>query len=170
MSTTITRTTTFTVSDIRKVVENFAADFSMMAQSTGLRTPESVAKVVSDLKILAEYAYLIDVTLYLFDAAGNKIRVAKYVVSDSASGWKSDRPGDSLWPKTEGGKLCVLANLTNEWWSKSDADRQSFVTKTGMNYGWSAAEWDTSLSGLTARAGQKYASNGYGWERTNYTS
>lgn len=169
MSTTTTRTTTFTVSDIRKVVENFAADFSMMAQSTGLRTPENVQKVVSDLRVLAEHGFLIDVTLYLVDAAGNKMQVAKYKVSESASGWKSDRPGDSLWPKTPGGELRVLANITTGWSNMSEAERQQFLRDTGMNYPWPPAEWDTSLSGLNSTAGQKYASNGYGWERTNYT-
>lgn len=169
MSTATTRTTTYTVADIRKVVENFAADFSMMAQSTGLRTTEDVGKVVSDLRVLAEHGYLEEVTLFLVDASGNNIQVARYKVSESASGWKSDRPGDSLWPKTPGGALRVLASVTSAWSNMSDEGRQAFISKTRLNYPWAPAEWDTSLSGLTSSAGQKYASNAYGWERTNYT-
>jgi hypothetical protein len=168
MSTTTTRTTTYTVSDIRRVVDNFAADFSMMAQSTGLRARESVANTVSDLKILAEYGYLVEVSLFLFDKEGNKICAARYKVSESASGWQSDRPGDALWPKTEGGALRVLATLTYEWWGMTDTDRQEFIRDRGLNSPWSPAEWDTSFTGLTSSAGQKYVSNGYGWERTNY--
>jgi Bacterial HORMA domain family 1 len=168
MSSTSTQTTTYTVADIRKVVDNFAADFSMMAQATGLRTRESVALTVSDLKVFAEYGYLVEVTLFLFDQAGNKIRAALYKVAQSAAGWVSDRPGNNLWPKTEGGSLWVLATLNEAWGNKSTAERQAFVRDRGLNYPWATTDRDTSLNGLATSAGQKYASNGYGWERTNY--
>jgi hypothetical protein len=168
MSITATRTTTYTVSDIRKVVDNFAADFSMMAQATGLRSREDVAKIVSDLKTFAEYGYLVQVTVFLFDNDGNKICAALYKVSESANGWQSERPGNNLWPRTEGGSLRVLGTLTDAWWNMGDADRQAFVHDSGLNSPWSPAGWDTSLIGLASSAAQKYASNGYGWERTNY--
>ena len=169
MSSTGTQTTTYTVADIRKVVENFAADFSMMAQATGLRTRESVAAVVSDLNKFAEHDYLVAVTLFLLDKDGNKLRVAVYKVADSAVGWKSDAPGNNLWPRTEGGSLWVLGTLTDAWWNKTESDKDAFIKNNGLNSPWSKTEKDTSLSGLTSSAGQKYASNGYGWERTNYS-
>ena len=168
MSATITRTTTYTVSDIRKVVDNFAADFSMMCQATGLRSRESVAQTVSDLKTLAEYGYLVQVTLFLFDEEGNKLCAARYQVSQSATGWQTDRPGNNLWPRTEGGCLRVLGTLTSAWWNMTDVDRQAFIRDHGLYSAWSPAQWDTSLTGLASNPGQKYASNGYGWERTNY--
>jgi len=105
MTATATQTTTFTVADIRKVVENFAADFSMMAQATGLWSRESVAEVVYDLRVFAEYGYLVSVSVILRDAGGNKIRAAVYSVSEAASSWKSEQPGNNLWPKTVGGSL-----------------------------------------------------------------
>jgi hypothetical protein len=169
MSIAATRTTTYTVADIRKVVDNFAADFSMMAQATGLRTREDVAAVVADLKILSESGYLIDVTLFLFDKDGNKVCAASYKVSDSAAGWQTERPGNNLWPRTEGGTLRVLANMTSAWWEMTDTTRQAFIRDSGMKHSWSPAQWDTSLTGMSSASGQKYASNGYGWERTNYT-
>ncbi len=89
MSSTGTQSTTFTAVDIRKVVDNFAADFSMMAQSTGLRTRESVASVISDLKVFAEKRYLVKVTLVLKDSAGKQIRGARYEVSEAATGWST---------------------------------------------------------------------------------
>ena len=159
---------TYTVADIRKVVDNFAADFSMMAQATGLRSRESVALTVSDLKIFAEYGYLVEVTLFLFDKDGNKIRAAVYKVAQSAVGWVSERPGNNLWPKTEGGTLYVLGTLTSAWWSKTEAERSAFVRDRGLNYPWASTDKDTSLNSLAPSAGQKYASNGYGWQRTNY--
>lgn len=168
MSATGTFTKTFTVADIRKVVDNFAADFSMMAQSTGLRTRENVALVVADLKIFAEERLLEEVTMILKNSYGTQIRGAKYRVSDSASGWGCDRPGDALWPKTPGGSLAIIADLSSAWWSKTDEEKRSFLSRHGMNFPWSLTSEDTSLSGLSANVGQRYSSNGYGWQRTNY--
>ncbi len=169
MSLTGTRTTTYTVADIRKVVENFAADFSMMAQATGLRTRENVAQVVSDLNIFAEYAYLKKVSLFLRDKDGNKLRIAVYDISDSAAGWKSEAPGNNLWPSTPGGSLSVVADLNQSWWNKADTDKAAFIKKHGLHFGWEATTQDTSATGLNPSTGQKYASNGYGWARTNYS-
>lgn len=168
MSSTSTQTTTYTVVDIRKVVDSFAADYSMMSQSTGLQSRDSVAHTVSDLKVFAEYGYLVSVTLFLEDKAGAKLRVAVYKVADSAVGWASDRPGNSLWPRTPDGCLWVLATLSNEWWKRTDISRDTFIKDQALHGAWAITEKDTSLTGLAANTGQKYASNGYGWQRTNY--
>jgi hypothetical protein len=168
MSYTATESTTYTVADIRKVVENFAADFSMMAVSTGLRSRESVAKTVADLQRFAEHGYLLEVSLILKDAAGNKNRAASYKVSQSASGWNSDRPGNSLWPRTPGGTLWVLADLSSDWWNKTSAEKDAYRQKWGLNSRWDPTTEDLSLTGLSASSGQRYASNVYGWQRTNY--
>ena len=169
MSSTGTQTTTYTKADIRKVVENFAADFSMIAQATGLRSRENVAGVIFDLNVFAEYGYLEKVSLFLKDKDGNKLRVAVYTISESATGWKSDMPGNNIWPQTPGGSLWVLSTLTGSWWSKVEAEKEAFVKQRGLHCGWAKTDEDTSLSGLESSAGQKYASNGYGWERTNYS-
>jgi len=169
VSSTGTETTTFTVADIRKVVENFAADFSMMSQATGLRSRESVADVVSDLRVFAEFYYLISVKLILRDSNGNKLRGAVYRVSEAASGWNSEMPSNNLWPRTPGGSLSVTATLTNEWWNKTASAKESFIENQSLNSSWDFTNQDTSLSSLTSTAGQKYASRGYGWERTNYS-
>ncbi|HEY3783545.1 MAG TPA: hypothetical protein VGL56_20880 [Fimbriimonadaceae bacterium] len=167
MSTTGTSTRTFTVADIRKVVDNFAADFSMMAQSTGLRSRESVALVVSDLKIFAEAGFLVNVALILRDSSGKDIRGAEYVVSNSAAGWNSDRPGNALWPQTPGGSLRVVATLSRDWWDMTEAARVEYRSGHGIHSAWGITT-DTTLSGLSATTAQQYASNGYGWQRTNY--
>lgn len=169
MSLSQTQTTTYTVADIRKVVDNFAADFSMMAQSTGLRTRENVAEVVLDLKIFAENGYLVRVRVFLEDKDGNKLRAADYKVSDSAAGWNSDRPGNNLWPRSTDGSLWVLATLSDAWWQKTDAAQEIFIRDQGLHNAWKRTDKDASLVGLSSSAGQKYASNGYGWERTNYS-
>ena len=169
MSSIGTQTATFTNVDIRKVVENFAADFSMMSQATGLRTRESVSKVVYDLRVFAEYAYLVSVTLILRDKDRIKIRAALYEVSESATGWVSEQPGNNLWPRTPGGSLSVLATMNSDWWNKTSAGKETFLKNQSMNGTWDLTNEDNSLAGLISSAGQKYASRGYGWERTNYT-
>ena len=169
MSSTGTQTKTYTVADIRRVVENFAADFSMMALATGIRSRENVALFVFDLQVFAEYSYLTNVTLILKDKDGNKMRAAVYTVSESATGWKSDRPGNNLWPKTPDGSLFVLATLTDEWWHKTDPEKETFVKNHGLNSRWAQTKEDTSLHELSSSAGQQYSSNGYGWERKNYS-
>lgn len=168
MSSTGTQSTTFTAVDIRKVVDNFAADFSMMAQSTGLRTRESVASVISDLKVFAEKRYLVKVTLVLKDSAGKQIRGARYEVSEAATGWSSDRPGNNLWPQTPGGVLKVVATLTQAWWDQADDAKQMFIKTNGLNSSWDLTDEDLSFTGMNRVQGQKYASNGYGWERANF--
>jgi Bacterial HORMA domain family 1 len=169
VSSTGTQTTTFTVADIRKVVENFAADFSMMSQATGLRTRDSVADIVYDLRVFAEYGHLVSVRLILRDSSGNKIRGALYRVSESASGWTSEQPGNNLWPKTQGGSLNVVATMSSTWWSKTDSQKTTFISNNELNGTWPVSAEDESLDLLSPSAGQKYASRGYGWERTNYS-
>lgn len=168
MSSIGTRTETFTSVDIRKVVENFAADFSMMSQATGLRTRESVANVVYDLRVFAEYGYLVSVTLILRDKDRTKLRAAVYEVSESATGWVSQQPGDNLWPRTPSGSLYVLATMNSDWWNKTSTGKETFLKNQSMNGTWDLTTDDNSLVGLISSPGQKYASRGYGWERTNY--
>ena len=168
MSLIGTQTRTYTVADIRKVVDNFAADFSMMAQATGLRSRENVADVIFDLKIFAECSFLERVHLILKDSAGKGIRAATYTVSESAVGWVSERPGNNLWPQTPGGSLIVVATLADSWWRKPESEKDNFIRNNGLHFSWSLTAEDTSFSGMNSTLGQRYTSNGYGWQRTNY--
>jgi hypothetical protein len=168
MTATGTESTTYTVADVRKVVENFAADFSMMSVATGLRSRENVSQTMSDLQAFAEDDHVLEVKLILKDAAGNKLRGASYKVSQSATGWTSDRPGNNLWPRTPGGTLWVVATLSPAWNSKTAAEQEAYRTRRGLNYRWDPTTEDTSLGGLALSSGQRYASNAYGWQRTNY--
>ena len=168
MSFTGSQTKTFTAVDVRKVVANFAADFAMMAQATGLRTHEQVVNTVYDLRIFAEFGYLEGITLILKDASELQLRGAKYTVSTEAVGWVSDRPGNNLWPRTPGGSLKVVGDLGTEWWAKTDAQKQTFISEYGLHSSWSPTAEDTTLAGLVVSQGQRYASNGWGMSRTNF--
>jgi hypothetical protein len=97
------------------------------------------------------------------------IRGVLYRVSESASGWTSEQPGNNLWPKTLGGSLNVVATMSSTWWSKTDSQKTAFIANNELNGTWPVSKENESLDSLNSSAGQKYASRGYGWERTNYS-
>ncbi len=164
-----TRTNTYTVTDIRRVVASFAADFSMISQTTGLWGSEDVRETVSDLNAFAEAGYLEGVHLILWDANGNKLRAAKYTVSTSAAIWNNDRPGNSLWPRTSGGRLQVIGTLSSDWWSMDEAAKDRVRERYGIAGAWRLTNTDTSHAGMSSNTDRRYASNAYGMERTIYT-
>ena len=168
MNSSGTQTQTFTIADIRKVVENFAADLSMMAQFTGIHSREYVLKTVFDLNFFAECRYLLQVMVMLKDKHGNKINAAIYKTSESAIGWTCERPGNNRWPRTPDGALLVIATMTKAWNDKTGAEKEAFCKENRLNWVWVSTTQDITLVGLRPSAGQKYSSSGYGWERTNY--
>jgi hypothetical protein len=165
--TTATYTSTYTVVDVRKVVDCFAADYDMVAQSTGLETTQRVTDTVHDVKLLAEHGYLDRVDIVLNDALGQTVRAAKYVVSTSASLWPSERPGNSLWPRTLGGSLTVVVSYTEKWRNLGQAGQQSF-RQTYLRIAWTSSSINLAYPGLTGLLDRRYASNAFGVERTSY--
>jgi len=165
---TTTRTQTFTVVDIRRVVENFAADFAMIAQATGLRSRDSVASTVDDLRLFAELGYLDAISVFLVNAQGQQVRAAKYVVSKSAIGWQSQMPGNNLWPRLLTAQLRVVATFGDDWWLKTPAEKDKIRRTFGIQGTWDQTTTDTSFRHLAASVDRRYASNGYGMERSSY--
>lgn len=163
-----TQTRTYTIADIRRVLADFAADFAMIAQATGLRSRESVAETVSDLVGFAGAEYLEAIDVILWDASGRKLRAAKYMVSTSAVGWMTERPGNNLWPKAPGGRLQVIATLSGAWWKLDENEQAVIRERWGIAGAWSVTSTDTSHYGLTAAVDRRYASNGFGVEKTLY--
>ena len=168
MSTTGTQTQTYTVVDIRKVLDHFAADFTMISQATGLWSAASVATTVSDLKEFAEAGYLNKINLILKNNAGIVLKAAVYEVASSAVGWTSERPGNNLWPRIPDGSLKIIADLNRKWWDMQDAGRAGFIKSHSLHSNWPVSSEDTSFTGLVANSGQRYASNGYGLSRQNF--
>jgi hypothetical protein len=168
MSTTGTQTQTYTVVDIRKVIDHFAADFTMISQATGLWSPASVDATVSDLKQFAEAGYLTQVNLILKNKAGTVIQASVFKISNAAVGWRSERPGNNLWPHTPDGTLKLIADLNPKWWAMQQTERESFLVSHSLISKWPVSNEDTSFASLTSSSGQRYASNGYGMERQNF--
>lgn len=164
-----TRTNTHTVTDVRRVVASFGADFSMISQATSLWNSEDVRQTVSDLNGFAEAGYLEGVHLILWDARGTKLCAAKYTVSMSAASWSNDRPGGNLWPRTLGGTLQVIGTLSSDWWAMDEATKDNVRERYGIINAWRLTDTDTSHAGMGASVDRRYASNAYGMERTIYT-
>lgn len=167
MSYTTTFTATYTATDVNKVIDCFAADFDMIAQSTGLRTRENVKLITADVRRMAVAGYLEEANLYLVDAASTTIRAAKYSVSESASLWSSDKPGKSLWPSCPNGALRVHVTHNGRWRALTQAQRDAF--EASYNVPWATANLDTSFPMLSASDSQRYASNAFGLRKTIYT-
>ena len=166
---TATKTNTYTITDVRRVVASFGADFSMLSQATGLRDSEDVRETVSDLNAFAEAGYLEGVHLILWDANGNKLRAAKYTVSTSAVSWSNDRPGNNLWPRTPGGRLQIIGTLSSGWWDMDEAAKDRVREQYGIVGAWRPTNTDTSHEGMDSNTDRRYASNAYGMQRTVYT-
>lgn len=166
--TTGTQTTTFTIADVRRVVNNFGADYFMIAQSTGLRSRTQVEETVTDLTIFADEGYLLAVVIILWDAQGNKIKGRRYVVSRTAVGWTSDGPGGNNWPKTLDGRLQIIATLSDTWWQLDENGQQSVKQRLGIVGGWSRTSTDTSFKDMNGTQDRQFASNGFGMQRWTY--
>ena len=111
MSYTETESQTYTIADIGKVIDSFAADLDMNAQSTGLLSRDTVRRYASDVKTMAQSGYLQEANIVLHNRDGVVIRAAKYeVIMGTVAA--AQRPGNNLWPRTTGGDLSVVVRYT----------------------------------------------------------
>ena len=146
MMYTETQSQTFTIADIGKVIDCFAADLDMNAQSTGLLTRDLVKQYAADVKAMAQKGYLLEANIVLRDAAKNVIRAAKYEVSTDASSLTAHRPGNNLWPRTPGGDLTVVVQYSEKWRDLTDSQRTAFCQTLGTT--WSSSSTDLSFPSL----------------------
>lgn len=160
-------TRTFTVADVGKVLDCFAADLDGMGQSTGLRSRENTKATAADVKLMAQYGYLAEVNIYLKNAGGAIIRAAKYQVNTDAGALTASRPGNYLWPRTPGGQLCVHVTYTNAWWRLSEPQKAAFRSR--LLRSWGTLGLDTSFPMLTRVFDRNYVSNGFGLQKTLFT-
>jgi hypothetical protein len=151
---------TFTVADIAKVIDCFAADLDMNAQSTGLLSRDLVKQYAADVKAFAQRGYLFEANVVLRNASGQTIRAAKYEVSTDALSLTARRPGNNLWPRTPGGDLTVVVQYSKTWLDLTDSQRTAFRQTLGT--AWSSSSTDLSFPSLTRSADRSYASNGWG--------
>jgi hypothetical protein len=165
MVMTTTRTTTYTITDVRRVLASFAADYSMIAQATATHSVAHVERTVADLTIFAGHDMLLVVEIVLVDAKDLPVRASQYTVSTTASGWSNQEPGNNLWPKIPGTHLRVIATLSNVWWAMSATEKARFRERTGLKGSWDVTSIDTSFKGMGRTVDRRYTSNGYGMEK-----
>jgi hypothetical protein len=160
MSYTESVTQTYTIADIAKVIDCFAADLDMTAQSTGLLTRDVVKQYASDVKTMAQSGYLLEANIVLKDPTGEVIRAAKYEVSTNASSLTASRPGNNRWPETPKGDLSVVVRNSQKWRDLTDSQRQTF--RATLSTTWTTSSTDLSFPALTRSADRNYVSNGWG--------
>jgi hypothetical protein len=166
MSYTESLTQTYTISDIGKVIDCFAADLDMTSQSTGLLNRDLVKQYAADVKAMAQRGYLVEANIILTGRGGNIIRAAKYEVSTDAASLTASRPGNNRWPTTPGGELNIVLQKSQKWCDLSDLQRAAFDKTLGMS--WIPSNTDISFPGLTRYADRNYVSNGWGVTKSVY--
>ncbi len=157
-------TKTYTIADVGKVLDCFAADLDGMGQSTGLMTREYTKAVGADVKLMAQLGYLSDVCVYLENGAGATIRAAKYEVMTRAGALTASRPGNYLWPRTPGGRLRAYITYSQKWRELPFLQRVAFEPRLRLS--WFTFDLDTSFPMLTPRHDRNYISNGFGLQKT----
>ena len=159
-------THTFTMADVGRVLDCFAADFDGMGQSTGLRSRDDT-KAVEGIGTHGAEPLLDKVNIYLKDATGTIIRAAKYQVNSNAGTLTASRPGNYLWPRTSSGQLCVHVTYTDAWWKLSELQKDNF--KARLCRPWGTLNLDTSFPMLIRVFDRNYVSNGFGLQKTLFT-
>lgn len=166
MSYSESLTQTYTIADIGKVIDCFAADLDMTSQSTGLLNRDLVKQYAADVKSMAQRGYLLEANIVLKDSGGNVIRAAKYEVNTDAASLTASRPGNNRWPATPGGDLTIVVRNSQKWLNLNDAQRTAFYATVSQSWGTSSV--DLSFPSLTRAADRNYVSNGWGFTKSVY--
>lgn len=164
MSQTATKTATYTIADIEKVVTRVRADLMMIADSTGGWTAQKAQDYAHDIEVLAKAGCLDYVTVLLFDG-GNKVRAARFTIDTNASNWASSRPGGVLWPRVANPSLKLYLHYTDDYTAVVRAKLEPH-----LRISWSPTNDDTSTTGMVSAGGRDYASNAYGIERKDWAA
>ena len=155
---------TYTRTDISKVIRRFLADIVMIAQSSGAITESQARDYAHDVEELALYGYLSKVDLTLFDGY-REVKATQYVVNTDSGDLSMSRPGGVRWPRVATPYLQIILYYSNDY---DNAAKESMKKKLRIN--WMPTNKDTSHSSLIRSNGRDYSSNGWGMQRTDFTS
>ena len=158
-----TITQTFTITDIRKVFENFRADLEMLAVRTQAMRLDHAQKCAYDICLMALGQCLRYVHIQLRDFHGNLVKVHRYSVKEDILS-VSQRPGENRWPCLPGGTLSVLVD-------PSDNLRLEQLKQSGkLKIAWSPSPLSTNYSGMRNDGARLYSSNSYGLRRDSFVN
>lgn len=165
MTQTITKQYTYTVADVSKAFESFRSNLRLLAASSGV-DEELVDSRADDVVAYARAKYLTGVHVRLHDAAGGLVRAATFTVSEDASGWKVDMPGDNFWPRTPSGSINIVVTCNDTWHSMPEPAKQKF--RGSLSRPWGPSDADLSYDDMESEGSRRYASNAYGLQHTSY--
>lgn len=160
----MTSSYTYSVVDIETVMRRFTADVVMMATSSNAITEAKARDYAHDVEALAKAGYLdmVDLTLYNL---GVEVKAAQYKVNTSSGELAMNRPGGVMWPRVSFPEFRIVLYHTDAY----DAAAQQAM-RSKLRVSWSATNADTSHSSLKQSQGRDYASNGWGLQRTDFSS
>lgn len=164
MSSTRTATRTYTEIDVEKVMTRVGTDIKMIADSTRGWDAATTANCVHDVQELAVAGYLEAVDLTLLDA-GREVKAARFVVSESASGWTNQRPGDALWPRLANSELRIVLIYNASY--DAEAHRK-MASKLKNN--WTPCLGNVDHGSLQRGGNRSYASSSYGVQRMDWAA
>lgn len=155
---------TYSVADIETVMRRFTADIVMMATSSSAITEAKARDYAHDVEALAKAGYLdmVDLTLY---SLGVEVKAAQYKVNLASGDLALSRPGGVMWPRVSFPELRIILSHTDAY----DAAAQQAM-KSKLKVTWTSTNADTSHSSLTRSGARDYASNGWGLQRTDFSS
>lgn len=165
MSNTVTKTVTYTKTDVGKTFESFRSNLRMMCMSARVEA-ETVDARADDVLAFAYAGYLKGVDVILYDAKPARIRAARFMVSEDAAGWACEMPGDNVWPVTSGGSLTVIVHYAQSWFDLSESRKSEFRKK--LKVWWGPTKEDTTFGDMDAAGTRRYASNAYGLEQNTF--
>ena len=165
MTLTITRQQTYTVADVSRAFESFRSNLRLFANTSGVDV-ELVDDRADDVLAYARAKYLTSVHVHLCDAAGELLRAAKFTVSEDASGWKGDMPGDNFWPYTPGGSMRIILTCGDAWQKLAQPAKEQF--RESLTLSWGSSDQDLSYTDMVPEGSRRYASNAYGLQQTSY--
>jgi hypothetical protein len=157
---------TYTRADIKRVISEIAADLDMIAEASGALTRDDVDNYVADLSALAQEEYIDEVHVSLHNRLGGEVRATGFKFSTSASSWQSQMPGNNLWPYTPGGTIKIGVSFTAKFRELSSGKLAAFLA--GLRVGIGSGTMDFSHPGLISSFDRRYASRGFGAEKTNF--
>ena len=165
---TTTKTSTYTIIDIRKTFENCIADIRMISRRTGKWNPDYVDRLAKDILKLAENRYLSCVTIILKRKnTGYQLRAAKFTVNENGNTSEGDRAGKNYeWPSDEDTYLSVVLNYTSLYHTLTTDQKKNFSDDLELN--WTNTSEDLSFSHLMSDNAQLYGSKTYEVQKTNF--
>lgn len=156
---------TYTVVDVRKVMDQIHSDLRSIAQMTGYWTQSYADDVMADIIAFAENEYLDEVDIRLIGSDGKNVRVYNYDVLRNVGGLTGARVGGNLWAGSAK-RMSVTLTYSSTWHNLDEAKKAAFKEKRKI--GWSPTTDDLSVAHLATSGERIYSSNGYAVQKKVY--